>query len=369
MLVAAGQTAEQDFTLLGFGDITGTVLAGGAPLANVTVDLVSSSGQIDFVATATDGSFAFEHVTAGAAEVSIVVSLGYVAMDPVSGSASVSVVAGQTVVRDFALEPLPDAGPARMIGYWKHQANVYMTGRGNAQETLTAMSETYPSLIFEHFYNNQLVSIDVLGVTFLEGPLRMTLESMHEALSVRQGTALDRAKQQYLSLLLNVASNRLRSTSVVSADGATASQAIQQIADQIKDGNTANDNAAKELADMINSGIEVPAGVIDLSAPVIPYAPRHAQATGPVRVTPNPLVRSATVEFDVGRAGPMSVQVFDAGGRLVATLATGEVLPGPQRVVWDGTDPRGRSVANGIYFYRIATPDRVLTTRFAVMLR
>jgi len=364
--VVAGQTVTQNFTLIGFGDISGTVLVGGSPLANVTVDLVSSGGGIEFTATAVDGSYAFARVAAGAAEVSIVVPLGYLVVDPEAGTATVTVTAGEVAVRNFTLQQLADAGPARTIGYWKHQVNVYVSGRGTAQESFTVMSDTYPTRIFEHFFSNQLNSIDVEDVTFLPGPVRMTLASMHSTLNLRNASILERAKQQYLALLLNVASNRLQSATVVSADGATASQAIQQIASQIKDGVLSNDEQAKDVADAINNGVEVAAGIINTSIPQIPFAPRPFQAAM-ARVSPNPLAGTSFFDFDVLESGWVDVSVYDTTGRRVRTLIARNVPRGRQRIGWDGRLEGGRSVANGVYFYRIAMPDRVLTSRFVVM--
>ena len=369
--VTAGQTAAQDFVLTGFGNLSGAVTVGGAPLANVTVDLVADGDQfIQFATTDGNGAYAFTGVPVGAANVSIVIPLGYLAVDPEAGAATVTVVAGQTAVRNFTLALLPDAGPSRTIGYWKHQVNVHVTGRGTAQESLTDMSTTFPTRIFDHFYNNQLNSIDVQEVTFLPGPIPMTLEAMHATLNLRNAAMDQRAKQQYLALLLNVASNRLRSTDPVSEDGATASQAIQQIAAQIKDGDASNDEAAKDLADTINNGAIVPAGVIDLQIPVIPFAPHPNPAPGVggmARMRPNPLVHDATLEFEVMEAGLVTVAIYDTAGRRVRTLVDGALAVGQHAIPWNGRAEDGSGIANGVYFCRIATANRVMISKFVVM--
>jgi hypothetical protein len=369
--VAAGQTAAQDFVLTGFGNLSGAVTVGGAPLANVTVDLVADGDQfIQFATTDGNGAYAFTGVPVGAANVSIVIPLGYLAVDPEAGAATVTVVAGQMAVRNFTLALLPDAGPSRTIGYWKHQVNVHVTGRGTAQESLTDMSATFPDRIFDHFYNNQLNSIDVQEVTFLPGPIPMTLEAMHATLNLRNATMVQRAKQQYLALLLNVASNRLRSTDPVSEDGATASQAIQQIAAQIKDGDPSNDEAAKDVADTINNGAMIAAGVIDLEIPVIPFAPHPNPAPGIgaiARVRPNPITRDATVEFEVMESGRVTVAVYDTAGRRVRTLIDGVLASGRHAVAWDGRAEDRSGPANGVYFCRVSTASRVMTTKLVIM--
>jgi hypothetical protein len=365
--IVGGQTITQDFSLSGFGDVSGTVLADGIPLPNVAVDLVANSNQfIQFATTDGEGHYAFTGVPTGVANVSIIVPLGYQASDPEAGAATVTIDAGETAVRDFTLELLADAGASRTIGYWKHQLNVHISGRGTAQETFADMNTTFPLRIFEHFYNNQLNSIDVLEVTFLSGPVPMTLSALHATLNIQQASMLDRAKQQYLALLLNVASNRLRSTDVVSADGGAASQAIQQIAAQIKDGNPSNDEAAKDLADTINNGLEVAAGVIDLSQPVIPFAPGPSMVAME-RAHPNPMLSALTVEFEVREAGAVKVAIYDASGRHVRDLSAGTLPRGHQRVMWDGRAADGRLAPNGVYFYRITMPDRLVTSKFVVM--
>ena len=49
----------------------------------------------------------------------------------------------------------------------------------------------------------------------------------------------------------------------------------------------------------------------------------------------------------------MKLAVYGLDGRLVATLLNEERGPGLHEVVWTGRDDSGRSVASGIYLYRI----------------
>ena len=51
-----------------------------------------------------------------------------------------------------------------------------------------------------------------------------------------------------------------------------------------------------------------------------------------------------------GGLGRAEVALYDAGGRLVRTLASGEYAAGQQLVEWDGRDTGGRSVVPGVYF-------------------
>ena len=70
---------------------------------------------------------------------------------------------------------------------------------------------------------------------------------------------------------------------------------------------------------------------------------------------PNPLVGGArgTIQFTMARDGKASVEVFDVSGRLVKTVLDGIAQEGINTVHWNGTDEAGRSVASGVYFYRL----------------
>lgn len=350
----------------GRGGAGGTVTADGFPLVNAIVDIMTSDGWFRSTSTDPAGTYAFSDVPEGPAEVSVVVPLGYRPLAPSSGTHSVVIAAGHAATCDFSLATQPAQGPVRSTGYWKHQVRVHTSGQGTAQETLEAMSVTYPTLIYRHFYENSLASIDLEGVTYLPGPERMTLEAIRNVLDVSQAPMLARAKQQYLALLLNVASSRLRSTDAVSLDGATASQAIQQVADQISDGATGNDERAKNLAEAINNAIRVAPGTVDLSIPIIPFAPQPASAVLE-RARPNPMRSELTLEFQVLVPGQATVAIYDVTGRLVRTLFAGPVGLGMQRRIWDGRVADGSLAANGVYFYRVVMPDRDVTSRFVVM--
>ena len=71
-------------------------------------------------------------------------------------------------------------------------------------------------------------------------------------------------------------------------------------------------------------------------------------------VRPNPFSRSAAISFAVAAPGRCRVAVYDVHGRLVRKLVDATMAPGRYSSVWDGTDERGRSVADGVYYVRLA---------------
>lgn len=82
---------------------------------------------------------------------------------------------------------------------------------------------------------------------------------------------------------------------------------------------------------------------------------------------PNPFGGSTAVRFDVPRAAQVRIEIFDAQGRRVRTLADRTFAPGSHGVQWDGADGSGRRVSPGVYLYRM-TSDRFREQRRMVLL-
>jgi hypothetical protein len=97
------------------------------------------------------------------------------------------------------------------------------------------------------------------------------------------------------------------------------------------------------------------------------------QAAPPLRTlllapAPNPARGSSTFSFSLAEPGPADLSLFSIDGRRVRTLVSGTRPAGAWRVVWNGEDDAGRSVAPGIYWARLETAGRT-TTRRLVFLR
>jgi len=93
----------------------------------------------------------------------------------------------------------------------------------------------------------------------------------------------------------------------------------------------------------------------------------------PTRVTllpcrPNPICAAAQLQFALPQSGAVELQVFDASGRLVRTLFQGAMPAGRHTLAWTGDDDAGRRVANGLYYYRLRTPEAT-QQRGVVVLR
>ena len=69
--------------------------------------------------------------------------------------------------------------------------------------------------------------------------------------------------------------------------------------------------------------------------------------------SPNPLTASTAITFQLAEPTNVSLDIYDASGRIVRSLVQGQLAAGPQRVEWDATRSSGEKVPSGVYYYRI----------------
>ncbi len=68
---------------------------------------------------------------------------------------------------------------------------------------------------------------------------------------------------------------------------------------------------------------------------------------------PNPFNPSTTINFRLPSDERVVLKVYNSRGQLVKSLIDRNYASGTHSVSWDGTNDRGRSVASGVYIYRI----------------
>jgi hypothetical protein len=334
-----------------FGTIAGTVTAScpapGTPLLGVTVDAFET-GSGDLIATAVTGpggSYEMEDLPAGDYTVAIVVPLGYTTATSEQG---LTLGGGETIGASFALGCVTPSGEPAGSGFWKHQFGVATGGNGVAQIGPVALC-SYLDLIEQHFNNNALNQVVVYdpmdGATCAQ-----KLEIARSLLNLQGSVAtIRRARQHLLSLLLNVASNRLSLQGTASLDGATVSQAITYC-DQLIDNPAGNHTLAATIADKINSGQQVAAGVIPLSTANIAYARGVLVEFSAGR---NPASGPRTFQFARSAPANVDLSIYDVHGRRVAQVFSGQLGGGRQSLSWKGTDSRGQVVGRGVYYSRL----------------
>jgi hypothetical protein len=86
-----------------------------------------------------------------------------------------------------------------------------------------------------------------------------------------------------------------------------------------------------------------------------------------LRVAANPARGPVDLRYSLAMRGRIDLVVFDALGREVRTLYSGEREPGDYEVEWDGRDRRDRRLPAGIYFVTLRTPSGTATRRVALL--
>jgi predicted dienelactone hydrolase len=87
-----------------------------------------------------------------------------------------------------------------------------------------------------------------------------------------------------------------------------------------------------------------------------------------VTVGPNPFSRSTHIRVDAIAGLPTRVEIFDAAGRKVRSLAEGPAHASPLLLSWDGRDDRGGELPRGTYFCTVRDGSRA-SSRSLVFLR
>lgn len=104
-----------------------------------------------------------------------------------------------------------------------------------------------------------------------------------------------------------------------------------------------------------------------------PYDPSDAGDEIPGLITelhgnyPNPFNPTTTISFDLAEPGNVKLSIYNLRGQLVKVLTNGDLDSGSHRILWDGRDRANRSVASGVYFYRLDTRNYTSTRKMLMM--
>ena len=82
---------------------------------------------------------------------------------------------------------------------------------------------------------------------------------------------------------------------------------------------------------------------------------------------PNPFNQDTHIGFTLKQRSELALQVLNAQGQILATLAQGTLPSGSYETAWDGRDDQGRAVASGLYLYRVIAGDRQATRKMMLV--
>jgi len=68
---------------------------------------------------------------------------------------------------------------------------------------------------------------------------------------------------------------------------------------------------------------------------------------------PNPFNPETTIRYQLKQRGAVALEIYNMLGQKVRTLVNAEQNTGEHFVKWDGLNHAGRSVASGVYVYRL----------------
>jgi len=71
----------------------------------------------------------------------------------------------------------------------------------------------------------------------------------------------------------------------------------------------------------------------------------------------------------LSQASYIELSIYNVKGELIKRLVSGVEKAGAYKVVWNGRDERGRSVASGVYFCILRSSDGNKITRKIILLR
>lgn len=346
------------------GIIAGTVTIGGEGTIGATIRILNykdSSDVIDSQITDENGNYSFDNLSPGSYKVMIVEPLGYEANQ---NYVSVTLANAQKVIVDFELTGFITSNNAKGEGYWKHQFNVYVNGRGHAQET-EAELEGYINLVASR-YNPHF------SFFFVATDDSNDFQDWQAILSVQgnEGTLL-KAVSHLSASVLNIVSLKLAQYEVVTEDSMTAGDVLTFVSQLLDDEDPTNDEFAKDLAEQMNekqmiaAGLVPPSGILYRGSGFIEN--RKFQEIIPIKFVleqnyPNPFNPSTTIRYAIPTSEFVTIKIFNILGQKVIELINEIKAPGYHELQFDAT-----KFPSGTYIYQIRAGSFVETKKMILL--
>lgn len=109
-------------------------------------------------------------------------------------------------------------------------------------------------------------------------------------------------------------------------------------------------------------------GITEWYGPVLVNTPVAADIYSySLKAMPNPFNNTCHIRYSTSQQERMSLKVYDICGHLVKTLFDDVKQPGNYTATWNGTDDNGRTLANGVYFYRLTSGQGCLTQKITLL--
>jgi hypothetical protein len=371
------------------GSISGCVFADSIGIGGVFLDLFDSGG-VKLTTSETDpsGRYIFDQLHAGVYSVTVWPPFGYSTEE----ESKTLAVSGPVEDVDFYLGKIESKGKWRGKGYWLHQVRCQLYGRGHAHESLEDMC-SYLERIQLYFNQNPQYPVNSFSVN-ANADCHQRLQDLEVVLKPKKVTYLSQATASYAVLLLNLVSGKIPPWAGVNDDvignsdigdgGALrasgssiiVSQAVTYCDELITDGLSENDRLAYLIAHNINEGEPVEEEWIDPETPIIDYMGALDAENGDPALPgkfalgqnyPNPFNPITRITYNLAAQGDVQIVVYNMLGQPVRVLVDDDQPAGNYETVWDATDDNGKSVASGIYYYRIVAGQYIASRKMLLL--
>jgi len=82
---------------------------------------------------------------------------------------------------------------------------------------------------------------------------------------------------------------------------------------------------------------------------------------------PNPFNPSTSIKFATEKFSDVKLTVYSILGEEIKTVYSGNLASGTYSMTWDGKDRSGYNVPSGMYFYKVASDNRILSGKMLLL--
>jgi len=82
---------------------------------------------------------------------------------------------------------------------------------------------------------------------------------------------------------------------------------------------------------------------------------------------PNPFNPTTTISFSIPNKNKVELSIYNMKGQKVKTLLNTRLEKGEHFVVWNGKDKNNKSVASGLYFYKLTSGKEVAVKKMLLL--
>ncbi|MDD4687678.1 MAG: FlgD immunoglobulin-like domain containing protein [Candidatus Cloacimonetes bacterium] len=84
---------------------------------------------------------------------------------------------------------------------------------------------------------------------------------------------------------------------------------------------------------------------------------------------PNPFNESLNITLELPKAAQIEISIYNVKGQKVKQIAQTQAKSGENKFYWDSKDDNGRKVGNGVYFIRVMSDNRAISTKKCMLVK